>query len=107
MYLDPKNDTQAIREHLRYLHSTLHNCAKHPYWDIHVPGQEHAANFLDYVGTHLLARDMDLLRECFGAEKMSCYGFSYGTAVCSTYAAQFPDNIGERTTLRYDTACRS
>ena len=92
-YLDPVEDEQAIGQKFKFLQSRLQACTDDPHWEIALPGEE-SANFLDFVGTHLLAMDLDRLREAFGAEKMSCYGFSYGTAVCSTYAAQFPDNIG-------------
>ena len=82
------------------MQAAMGDCVKDEYWKIHLPGGElpsaETVNFLEYVGTHLLARDIDRLRESFGAEKLSCYGFSYGTGVCSTYAAQFPDKLGEQ-----------
>ena len=97
-YLDPEEDKQEIRDKFRFADVAMRDCVKDEHWKIELPGQGTGkpANFLDYVGTHLLARDIDRLRESFGAEKLSCYGFSYGTAVCSTYAAQFPDKLGEQ-----------
>uniref|UniRef100_A0A7S3TM72 Peptidase S33 tripeptidyl aminopeptidase-like C-terminal domain-containing protein n=1 Tax=Emiliania huxleyi TaxID=2903 RepID=A0A7S3TM72_EMIHU len=94
-YLDPEEDKQEIRDKFRFADVAMRDCVKDEHWKIELPGQGTGkpANFLDYVGTHLLARDIDRLRESFGAEKLSCYGFSYGTAVCSTYAAQFPDKL--------------
>jgi len=96
-FLDPIEDQKEIREKFRFVDAAMRDCVKDEHWKIELPGQGTGkANFLDYVGTHLLARDIDRLRESFGAEKLSCYGFSYGTAVCSTYAAQFPDTLGEQ-----------
>jgi len=51
-------------------------------------------NFLDYVGTELLAQDIDRLRQAMGAEKMSIYGYSYGTYVAGVYATAFSHVTG-------------
>lgn len=93
-YLDPVRDQAEIGEYFRYMQSTLANCVGNDYWKIAVPGETYSTNFLEWVGTHFLGRDMDRLRKAFGAEKLSCYGFSYGTGVCANYAASFPDRIG-------------
>ena len=45
-----------------------------------------------YVGTANLARDIDRLRRAIGADKLGCYGGSYGTGVCPAYAAAFPSH---------------
>uniref|UniRef100_A0A7S2KKI6 AB hydrolase-1 domain-containing protein n=1 Tax=Zooxanthella nutricula TaxID=1333877 RepID=A0A7S2KKI6_9DINO len=50
-------------------------------------------NFLDYVGTQYLAQDIDVFRKAIGADKMSVYGYSYGTYVGAVYATVFPENI--------------
>ena len=94
--LDPVEDQAAIREHYRWMQSVMHNCVNDDYWKLPVPGTKVTANFLDYVGTHLLVMDIDRLRIAFGAERLSCYGYSYGTGVCSSYAATFPNRIGAR-----------
>ena len=39
------------------------------------------------------ARDMDLLRQSLGDEKLTYLGYSYGTTLGSTYAEMFPDNV--------------
>jgi pimeloyl-ACP methyl ester carboxylesterase len=39
------------------------------------------------------ARDMDLLREALGEEKLTYLGYSYGTTLGSTYAELFPDRV--------------
>src|SRR4029453_15733734 len=38
-----------------------------------------------------VARDMDLLRRAVGDRKLTYVGYSYGTAIGSTYANMFPD----------------
>eukprot|EP00931_Biecheleriopsis_adriatica_P120390 TRINITY_DN95511_c0_g1_i1.p1 TRINITY_DN95511_c0_g1~~TRINITY_DN95511_c0_g1_i1.p1 ORF type:complete len:673 (-),score=121.57 TRINITY_DN95511_c0_g1_i1:226-2244(-) len=45
---------------------------------------------LRFAGTEDLVQDIDIFRQAVGAEKMSIYGFSYGTAVAGTYATVFP-----------------
>ena len=52
-------------------------------------------NFLDYVGTWMLAQDLDVLRAAIGAPKLSIYGFSYGTGVGSAYASVNPTKVGK------------
>jgi pimeloyl-ACP methyl ester carboxylesterase len=39
------------------------------------------------------ARDMDLLRQALGDEKLTYLGYSYGTTLGSTYAELFPDKV--------------
>jgi pimeloyl-ACP methyl ester carboxylesterase len=39
------------------------------------------------------ARDMDLVRQSLGDEKMTYLGYSYGTTLGSTYAELFPDRV--------------
>src|SRR5262249_10216898 len=40
-----------------------------------------------------VARDMDVLRSALGDPKLNYVGFSYGTALGSSYAEQFPHNV--------------
>lgn len=51
------------------------------------------ADFLAYVGTREVARDLDTLRAALGEEKLTYYGRSYATKVGATYATAFPDRI--------------
>ena len=47
----------------------------------------------DHMSTANVARDMDLLRRAVGDRKMTYVGYSYGTAIGSTYANMFPDKV--------------
>ncbi|MFE7452466.1 alpha/beta hydrolase [Streptomyces griseus] len=49
---------------------------------------------LPHVGTSDAARDLDLIREVLGDEKLSYLGFSYGTELGGTYAHLFPQRVG-------------
>ncbi|WP_145808586.1 alpha/beta hydrolase [Kribbella amoyensis] len=46
-----------------------------------------------HYSTANVARDMDLLRQAVGDEKLSYVGYSYGTFLGATYAKLFPDNV--------------
>jgi pimeloyl-ACP methyl ester carboxylesterase len=39
------------------------------------------------------ARDMDVIRQSVGDDKLSFYGLSYGSLLGSTYASMFPDRV--------------
>lgn len=47
---------------------------------------------LAHVSTANVARDMELLRQATGGEKLNYIGFSYGTMLGATYASLFPEN---------------
>lgn len=47
-----------------------------------------------FFNTQQAARDLELMRELVGGEKLDYLGFSYGTLLGSTYAALFPDKVG-------------
>ncbi|MFF5335294.1 alpha/beta hydrolase [Streptomyces sp. NPDC013181] len=49
---------------------------------------------LPYVGTVNAARDMDLIRQVLGDEKLTYFGMSYGTELGGTYAHLFPRRVG-------------
>ena len=53
---------------------------------------------LDHVGTHDVARDLDILRATNGNEKLNYLGTSYGTYIGAIYADLFPAHVG-RTVL--------
>ncbi len=46
-----------------------------------------------YVGTNNAARDMDVLRQALGDEKLTYIGYSYGTRLGATYAELFAENV--------------
>jgi len=49
---------------------------------------------LPYVTTGNVARDLDLLRQAVGDQKLNYLGFSYGTFLGATYGALFPGRLG-------------
>ena len=46
-----------------------------------------------HIGTRDAVRDIDILRAALGDEKLSWFGFSYGTLLGATYADLFPTHI--------------
>lgn len=55
--------------------------------------QQRSGEVLPYVGTNQIVRDMDMLREALGDEKLSYLGFSYGTFLGTMYADKFPNRV--------------
>lgn len=51
------------------------------------------ADIIEYVGTNNTARDMDRIRQALGEEKISYFGFSYGSELGATWATLFPDTV--------------
>jgi pimeloyl-ACP methyl ester carboxylesterase len=47
---------------------------------------------LPHVSTANVARDIDLLRQALGEQKITYFGYSYGTFLGATYASMFPHN---------------
>lgn len=45
------------------------------------------------LGTNQAARDLDLIREAIGDDRLTYVGFSYGTRLGATYAELFPERI--------------
>ncbi len=46
------------------------------------------------VGTSSVVRDLDILRQLAGDERLNFLGRSYGTFIGAKYAARFPDRVG-------------
>jgi|CXWL01.1.fsa_nt_gi pimeloyl-ACP methyl ester carboxylesterase len=55
--------------------------------------QRRSGELIQFVNSEAAARDMDLIREELGDEKLSYVGFSYGTFLGATYAEFFPDRV--------------
>ncbi|MEW9550425.1 alpha/beta hydrolase [Nonomuraea sp. NPDC050783] len=53
-----------------------------------------ARDTLPYVGTVNAARDLDLLRQALGEERLHYFGISYGTRLGGVYAHLFPHRVG-------------
>lgn len=55
--------------------------------------EQRAGRIIDHMTTADVARDLDLLRQAVGDEKLTYAGFSYGSYLGVTYANLFPDNV--------------
>jgi pimeloyl-ACP methyl ester carboxylesterase len=49
--------------------------------------------FLENVGTATVARDMDVVRQALGDDRINYLGFSYGTELGTAYVEQFGDHV--------------
>ena len=49
---------------------------------------------IQHVSTVEVARDLDLMRQLVGDEKLNFFGASYGTYIGATYAGLFPKQVG-------------
>ncbi|MFJ5264066.1 alpha/beta hydrolase [Streptomyces sp. NPDC088387] len=56
--------------------------------------EKSAGPLLAHVSTTDTARDMDLMRQVLGDDKMHYFGISYGTELGGVYAHLFPKNVG-------------
>ena len=48
---------------------------------------------IGHMSTGNVARDLDVLRQAVGDEKLTYYGISYGTQIGQTYVNMFPENV--------------
>ncbi|MFC7529595.1 alpha/beta hydrolase [Actinoplanes sp. GCM10030250] len=48
---------------------------------------------LDHMRTEDSVRDIDSIRQALGAEKISFYGFSYGTYLAQVFATRYPERV--------------
>jgi pimeloyl-ACP methyl ester carboxylesterase len=55
--------------------------------------RERAGDVLPHLTTAATARDLDLLREALGDERLTYLGYSYGTVLGAVYADLFPDRV--------------
>ncbi|MGK5533002.1 alpha/beta hydrolase [Streptomyces sp. URMC 129] len=56
--------------------------------------EESAGDLLPHLTTTATARDMDLMREVLGDDKLHYFGISYGTELGGVYAHLFPRRVG-------------
>ncbi|WP_128378227.1 alpha/beta hydrolase [Streptomyces cavernae] len=79
---DSTPDEQRTQADLRWLRKAAQRCA------------EHSGPVLDHIGSVNTSRDLDVLRQALGDDKLNYLGFSYGTRLGAVYAAQFPGRVG-------------
>ncbi|MFE8942977.1 alpha/beta hydrolase [Streptomyces sp. NPDC007856] len=56
--------------------------------------EKNSRKILPHVATTDAARDMDLMRQVLGDDKLHYFGISYGTELGGVYAHLFPKNVG-------------
>lgn len=56
--------------------------------------EKNSGQVLSHVGTTNAARDMDLLRQVLGDDKLNYFGLSYGSELGGVYAHLFPERVG-------------
>ncbi|MGX8908173.1 alpha/beta hydrolase [Streptomyces netropsis] len=56
--------------------------------------EKNSGKVLPHVGTQNTARDMDLMRQVLGDDKLHYFGISYGTELGGVYAHLFPKKVG-------------
>jgi pimeloyl-ACP methyl ester carboxylesterase len=56
--------------------------------------EKNSGEQLPYVGTANAARDMDLMRQVLGDDKLHYFGISYGTELGGVYAHLYPSSVG-------------
>ncbi|MEU1697744.1 alpha/beta hydrolase [Streptomyces pseudogriseolus] len=56
--------------------------------------KDNSGRILPHVRTTDAARDLDLMRQVLGDDKLSYFGISYGTELGGVYAHLFPDRVG-------------
>ncbi|MDR1791350.1 MAG: alpha/beta hydrolase [Propionibacteriaceae bacterium] len=54
-----------------------------------------SGDYLKYISTEETARDLDLLRQLVGDEKLNYFGYSYGTSIAGWYLELFPTTVGK------------
>ncbi|GAA0918716.1 alpha/beta hydrolase [Streptomyces thermoalcalitolerans] len=68
---------------------------------------EHSGPVQAHMSTVDTARDLDVIRQALGDDKLNYLGFSYGTRLGAVYAAQFPGKVGRMALDGVDTLTES
>ena len=55
---------------------------------------ENSGSLLAHISTIETVRDLDLMRQLVGDERLNFFGYSYGTELGATYAELFPFSVG-------------
>lgn len=55
--------------------------------------EKRSGEILPWISTNNSARDMDSIRRALGEEKISYFGFSYGSELGATWATMFPETV--------------
>jgi len=84
-------DEDDIRWAYRLAKLEYNLCYKSKRYEFKNSTTNRISSAFDFTGTTNLAHDMNIFRDAIGARKMTCWGGSYGTQVCSNYATIFPD----------------
>jgi pimeloyl-ACP methyl ester carboxylesterase len=89
--VDP-SDAASVEGYLRRLQVRNTRCDGDPKWAMR--GSDGARyNYLDYLGSNVLAHDLNLLRDALGVPKLSLSGISYGTGVGAAYGSIYRDEL--------------
>lgn len=68
---------------------------------------EHSGPVQAHMSTVDTARDLDVIRQVLGDDKLNYLGFSYGTRLGAVYAARFPGKVGRMVLDGVDTLTES
>lgn len=55
--------------------------------------QKKSGKILPYISTNATARDMDMIRAALGEDKITYFGFSYGSELGAAWATMFPSTV--------------
>ena len=55
--------------------------------------QRRSGRLLPYVGTRVVAQDLDRVRSAVGDARLTYLGYSYGTSIGASYLEQFPTHV--------------